>query len=278
MQKSSLQYINDLLVQDDTTSLYSIQTVPNNSISQLLQQSDSSDASSVSEDPLKSFKTSRRYFEAPNPLVKCYNCNEFGHMSSSCPNPCVKVRCVYCGEIGHTAFTCKQVICHRCLGVNLKQIGHKVSECRGSNRDCFLCKRSGHSAKDCLTRTDCIGAKQEELVRCLDCREKGHANCSQIECKSKRVYCIKCGEKGHSLDECDNRHRTDYSRDVYHSKNREPHRDHYNSDHDRPPVKRERRYWDKVEPKSTKEINRKDKYHSKPRKMVYRGSASESSD
>ena len=118
MQKSSLEYINDLLAQDDTNTLYSISTVPNNSISQLLQESDSSESSSAPEDPLQSFKTARRYFEGPNPLIKCFNCNEFGHMSSSCPNPCVKVRCVYCGEIGHTAFTCQQVICHRCLGVN----------------------------------------------------------------------------------------------------------------------------------------------------------------
>lgn len=120
MQKSSLKCINDLLPQDDMTSLFSIETVPNESISNLLHQSDSSEVSSVSEDPLQSFKTSRRYFEGPNPIVKCFNCNEFGHMSSSCPNSCVKIRCVYCAEVGHTSFTCKQIICHRCLGVSLK--------------------------------------------------------------------------------------------------------------------------------------------------------------
>mmetsp|Transcript_551 Transcript_551/g.767 ORF Transcript_551/g.767 Transcript_551/m.767 type:complete len:115 (+) Transcript_551:5623-5967(+) len=63
------------------------------------------------------FKSLGRYYNGPHPLIKCYNCNEFGHMSNGCPQPSSRVRCVYCGEVGHTAFNCNQVICFRCKGV-----------------------------------------------------------------------------------------------------------------------------------------------------------------
>ena len=99
--------------------------------------------------------------------------------------------------------------------------------------------------------------------------------------RTKSVYCVKCGEKGHSLDECDTRHRSEYGRDLYRSHIKEAQRDLRNqsqSERDRPMGKRERRYWDKVERKAMKEIKQKEKHRAKRRKVVYRGSESESSD
>lgn len=124
-------------------------------------------------------------------------------------------------------------------------------------------------------------ASKEKNLRCIHCREPGHANCSKIGIHSKLVYCVKCGEKGHSLDECDNRLKTDYGRDLYRSHIKEVQKDLREASHpdrDRPMGKRERRYWDKVERKAMKEIKQKAKHRAKRRKVVYRGSASESSD
>ena len=147
------------------------------------------------------FKNNGRYFEGPNPLIKCYNCNEYGHMSGTCPNPSYKFRCSYCGESGHTSYNCTQIVCHRCYGV-----GHKINQCRASNYEkCGECRRVGHNYKECIVRTEPISTKSLNIITCLDCREVGHANCFTLQSYSRSLYCSKCGEKGHIRIDCDKR-------------------------------------------------------------------------
>ncbi|KAK9751730.1 Zinc knuckle [Popillia japonica] len=37
---------------------------------------------------------------------KCYNCNEYGHISLKCPKPQRKARCFNCQKVGHLAKDC----------------------------------------------------------------------------------------------------------------------------------------------------------------------------
>jgi hypothetical protein len=134
---------------------------------------------------METFKTNGRYFEDPNPLIRCYNCNEHGHMSSTCPNPSYKFRCTYCGEQGHTAYSCSLVICHRCQGV-----GHKISQCNSDTRNkCDACGGSGHSYRSCIARDDPISAKYLSEITCLFCRRRGHVNCFSLKSYSKSLFC-----------------------------------------------------------------------------------------
>lgn len=189
--------IKNLLSLDENGGLFYVDTTPNS-----IPASPKSDGSEEKKKPvdklLTTFKTNGRYFEDPNPLIKCYNCNQYGHMSGTCPNPSYKFRCTYCGEQGHTAYSCSQVICHRCLGV-----GHKISQCRVDTRDkCEECGRVGHNYKTCLARSDYISSKSLPYLTCLFCRQTGHINCFPLKSYSQSLYCARCGDKGHTFSEC----------------------------------------------------------------------------
>jgi hypothetical protein len=100
--------LNSQLEEDDSAELFRIQRTPEQMV----------ETEPIGKDDfMQKFKTNGRYFEDPSPVLKCYNCGEFGHMASACSNPCTKVRCVYCGGVGHTAYSCEDVVCHSCRGV-----------------------------------------------------------------------------------------------------------------------------------------------------------------
>jgi hypothetical protein len=152
---------------------------------------------------LSLYKSNGRYFEDPNPLIKCFNCNQYGHMSGTCPNPSYKFRCTYCGQVGHNSYTCAQVICHRCSGV-----GHKVNECGADvSFKCSECKRCGHMGQNCVAREETVASKALANVTCLVCREIGHITCFQPRSFGKSDYCSNCGERGHLNEECKKRRR-----------------------------------------------------------------------
>jgi Zinc knuckle len=187
--------LQSLISLDENQGLYFIETTPMS-----IPPSPEHEKKPV-DSLVDSFRTNGRYFEDPNPLIKCYNCNEYGHMSGTCPNPCYKFRCNYCGEPGHTAYNCTQIVCHKCFG-----IGHKINNCSADIRDkCSDCRRLGHNYKHCIARQDPLASKNTISITCLVCREIGHANCYQIESYSRSLYCSKCGEKGHLRIECSRR-------------------------------------------------------------------------
>lgn len=45
----------------------------------------------------------RRYYE----VQRCFNCNEYGHRASNCPNEKIGKRCYNCGEEGHLGGGCR---------------------------------------------------------------------------------------------------------------------------------------------------------------------------
>ena len=185
--------IKEQLSLDDNDGLFYIQTSPMSLSSEEICE----EKEKKTDVLMETFKTNGRYFEDPNPLIRCYNCNEHGHMSSTCPNPSYKFRCTYCGEQGHTAYSCQLVICHRCQGV-----GHKISQCNSDTRNkCDACGGSGHSYRSCIARDDPISAKYLSEITCLFCRRKGHINCFSLKSYSKSLFCSRCGEKGHTFSD-----------------------------------------------------------------------------
>lgn len=191
--------IQNLLSLDENGGLFFIDKNPDS-------PTNSPQDSPKPKDPLfEDFKNQGRYYEDPNPLIKCFNCNEFGHMSGSCQSMSYKFRCNYCGEPGHTAFNCTQVVCHRCLNV-----GHKINNCRADTNDkCGICKRVGHKPRACLLRDD-MPESSLKHVTCLNCKEIGHCNCYELQSYSRSVYCPKCADRGHLWDECEGRRRREY--------------------------------------------------------------------
>ncbi|KAI1845119.1 hypothetical protein JX266_008666 [Neoarthrinium moseri] len=126
-------------------------------------------------------------------LLKCNNCDEYGHTSKSCPSDRVEkervvVKCYNCGPTPRVdKFACK----------NCGQPGHKAQECpeppNPANVDCRKCGEKGHFSRDCPQGGGGGGA-------CHNCGQEGHRakECSE----PKKLICRNCDEEGHSSREC----------------------------------------------------------------------------
>lgn len=69
----------------------------------------------------------------PAARFSCFNCKEFGHFASACPNVTVSPGCLNCGSDKHEAFSCVfHNLCFLC-----DDIGHKQQHCpyRSRNRE-----------------------------------------------------------------------------------------------------------------------------------------------
>ncbi|GFY14266.1 hypothetical protein TNCV_3614551 [Trichonephila clavipes] len=47
-------------------------------------------------------------FEAAKNPERCFNCNDIGHLSKSCPNHSRGPRCLSCNHYGHKSFECRR--------------------------------------------------------------------------------------------------------------------------------------------------------------------------
>ncbi|XP_074560978.1 uncharacterized protein LOC141817210 [Curcuma longa] len=64
---------------------------------------------------------------------------------------------------------------------------------------CYICKSTGHIAKQCPEKV-----LWERKKICLLCRQRGHSlkNCPESYSTNEKKMCYNCGEVGHSLSKC----------------------------------------------------------------------------
>ena len=93
-----------------------------------------------------------RYYAPDRSGVRCYNCDQTGHMSFDCPKPRKMNPCHKCGNTGHQNRDCPDDICFNC-----KMPGHVSRDCTGSRvrrwgENCDRCGGAGHASWQCADR------------------------------------------------------------------------------------------------------------------------------
>ncbi|KAL5018710.1 hypothetical protein ScPMuIL_004432 [Solemya velum] len=134
-------------------------------------------------------KMFQRYHEPVAMTMRCYNCNEIGHMSHVCPKPQKNIICIHCGVTGHNWRDCLDVICYNC-----DRLGHIAKECvlprTNVNLKCHRCFMYGHYQQTCSDAW-----RQFHMTTSL----------SLVRCKVKRnpnMWCYNCARRGHFGYEC----------------------------------------------------------------------------
>lgn len=125
---------------------------------------------------------------------------------------------------------------------------------------CMHCRRGGHSSERCIARTDAVEEAAVKVLRCVDCRSKGHANCGNFDTTARSAFCCKCGEKGHFGSECGARQKSTFNHNV-NDLMRKVRYEESDSDSDRPRTGREKRYWEKIMNKAFKKAKRLKREH-----------------
>lgn len=147
--------------------------------------------SEVDSDPekLRSIRGQGRYFGLEDssdtinePLPKCNNCSQRGHLKKNCPH----VICSYCGVMDdHYSTHCPKTM--RCSHCN--ESGHYRQHCpvKWKRIYCTLCNSSKHSRDRCpsIWRSYCLNSSKQKRVL-----------------PTHLIFCYNCGGKGHFGDDC----------------------------------------------------------------------------
>ena len=134
----------------------------------------SSSSSEVIQDYQDMMKKDVRYFTTSNISIRCFNCNEVGHVARNCPNE-LMITCLRCQQKGHNEYDCPNVKCFKC-----HQIGHKSFECKVKGNEmvkCQSCENLGHEAEDCLIKPTVFKKRELKNFECFHCKQKGHLMC-----------------------------------------------------------------------------------------------------
>ena len=110
---------------------------------------------------------------------------------ADCPNDRKRLNCILCGKDTHDSFECTEKLCFRC-----NKVGHKANECESEDIvKCNQCGITGHTQTRCLkiwhVQTDGSGqqirfaAKQQHLMRCVECGKQGHLKCTSFKRSSR---------------------------------------------------------------------------------------------
>ncbi len=186
---SCISYISsnrkpDIYVGDDVIKAKFYKIIPNTTTTSTINsstnpkeantQAQSSDSSDEDDELTRMRKQAPRYFLTANISIKCYNCDEVGHMSRNCPNA-RRLFCNKCSKYGHLEENCPNMKCFKC-----NRIGHRSFECTLRGKDikkCENCKNIGHTPEDCLIEPMRIKKSQLKDIECSFCGKFGHFIC-----------------------------------------------------------------------------------------------------
>lgn len=216
----------------------------------------------VDSDPekLRTIRGQGRYFGLEDsadaivePLPKCNNCSQRGHLKKNCPH----VICSYCGMMDdHYSTHCPKTM--RCSHCN--ESGHYRQHCpmKWKRIYCTLCNSSKHSRDRCpsIWRSYCLEESKKRrilpihLIFCYNCGGKGHFGDDCLEQRSSRVP----NDDGSAFagNNLPSSVRRDYMRSL-------------NEYHDRKDRDNDDSYYDFYEPRSTRGAN----YNSQKSKKQY---------
>lgn len=117
--------------------------------------------------------------------IKCYSCNQTGHMANECPQKRTKNACIICDKSNHTTAKCR-------LLEQLKQNRrNKNSSYNGykSNKTNFQNKNNENNNND----------KNTSKTSCKICKKDNH---DTRKCRFLSDHCFNCGKRGHKQTEC----------------------------------------------------------------------------
>jgi len=124
-----------------------------------------------------------------NDPVRCLTCSKEGHITSVCPS----LVCQSCQKVkDHFTRDCpKNRRCEKCRnkGHDKENCPYKLSHLDGSEIECDLCQRTGHTEAECE----------------LQWRTSGRPWESDINAADMIFYCYECGRSSHLGNDCPSR-------------------------------------------------------------------------
>ena len=135
---------------------------------------------------------SRYYVDPDKSGIRCYNCDERGHMQRDCPEPQRRTPCALCGDLTHQMRACPRDVCFNCGAP-----GHRVADCtmpRVTRDRCKRCGYLGHAPWRCpdLWRQYHAATGEAALRGAVPAASDGHA----------KAWCYNCGAGGHRGQDC----------------------------------------------------------------------------
>lgn len=121
------------------------------------------------------------------------------------------IRCLICSKEGHSTSVCPSLVCQCCQKVK----DHFTGDCP-KNRRCEKCRNKGHDKENCPYKLSRLDGSE---IECDLCQRTGHteAECelqwrtsgrpweSDINAAGMSFYCYECGGRGHLGNNCPSR-------------------------------------------------------------------------
>lgn len=130
--------------------------------------SSASGTSAVSTTPTQQTVKTETKVNTKSTQIKCFNCNEHGHIAVKCPQPQRKPRCTVCTKVGHEAKNCHKKASVAKIGNHQEQDEAppvmKLVELNGKQLEAFI---DTGSVCSLIRASAAVGMQTREASRCF---------------------------------------------------------------------------------------------------------------